>query len=230
MATMHGRSTILAHHRIGPSGRRSAYSTGLSARAAYTGLEPATSTTIATYADTTVNYGFDGDWGNAFSGRPTCSTSSRFKSAIARRAVSNCASPIMRSTGCRGWSACTRFELREDLHDTSAGVYVDPFDSTQNSTSLSVVSSQYRARTAPLYGQLDGDLGARRAGPWGCAASGAPVNTTTRRPIWTSRRRRIISIRRTICGAATSRWTPRSRRASICMRSSPAATRPAAST
>ena len=32
------------------------YSTGLSARATYTGIEPLTLTTIATYADTTVNY------------------------------------------------------------------------------------------------------------------------------------------------------------------------------
>ena len=53
------------------------------------------------------------------------------------------------------------FELREGLDDTSAGVYADPFDSTQNSTSLSVVSSQYRSRSGALYGQLDGDWGAR---------------------------------------------------------------------
>src|SRR5450432_3083797 len=40
------------------------YSTGLSARSTYLGWGPATLTTIATYADTKVNYGFDGDWGN----------------------------------------------------------------------------------------------------------------------------------------------------------------------
>ena len=40
------------------------YSTGISARATYTGFAPVTLTAIATYADTTVNYGYDGDWGN----------------------------------------------------------------------------------------------------------------------------------------------------------------------
>ena len=47
------------------------------------------------------------------------------------------------------------------MSDTSAGVYADPFDATQDSTSLSVVSSQYRSRSGALYGQLDGDWGAR---------------------------------------------------------------------
>src|SRR6202042_891444 len=53
------------------------------------------------------------------------------------------------------------FELREGLSDTSAGVYVDPFDATQNSDSLGVVSSQYHSRSTALYGQLDGDLNVR---------------------------------------------------------------------
>ena len=34
------------------------------AHSTYSGLGSTTLTTIATYADTTVNYGFDGDWGN----------------------------------------------------------------------------------------------------------------------------------------------------------------------
>jgi iron complex outermembrane recepter protein len=50
------------------------------------------------------------------------------------------------------------FELRESLGDTGAGNYVDPFDSTQNATSLTVVSSRYQARSGALYGQLDGNL------------------------------------------------------------------------
>ena len=53
------------------------------------------------------------------------------------------------------------FELRESLTDTSAGIYVDPFDATQNSDSLTVVSSEYRSRNGALYGQLDGDLSDR---------------------------------------------------------------------
>ena len=43
------------------------YSTGISARSTYSGWGSATLTTIATYADTKVNYGFDGDWGNPVS-------------------------------------------------------------------------------------------------------------------------------------------------------------------
>jgi outer membrane receptor for ferric coprogen and ferric-rhodotorulic acid len=47
------------------------------------------------------------------------------------------------------------------LTDTSAAVYIDPFDATQNSDSLTVVSSDYRSRNGALYGQLEGDLGER---------------------------------------------------------------------
>jgi outer membrane receptor for ferric coprogen and ferric-rhodotorulic acid len=47
------------------------------------------------------------------------------------------------------------------LSDTSAGIYADPFDASQDSTTLSVLSSQYRSRSGALYGQLDGDLGSR---------------------------------------------------------------------
>ena len=40
------------------------YSTGSPRARTYTGVDAATLTTIATYADTAVDYGFDGDWGN----------------------------------------------------------------------------------------------------------------------------------------------------------------------
>src|SRR5258708_17373237 len=53
------------------------------------------------------------------------------------------------------------FELRESLTDTSAGTYIDPFDSTQNLDSLSVISSQYRARNVAMYRQLDGNFSER---------------------------------------------------------------------
>jgi outer membrane cobalamin receptor len=53
------------------------------------------------------------------------------------------------------------FELRESLTDTSAGIYVDPFDATQNSDSLSVISSEYRSRNGAIYGQLDGNFSER---------------------------------------------------------------------
>jgi iron complex outermembrane recepter protein len=137
------------------------YSTGISARAAYTGLPAATVTAIATYADTTVNYGFDGDWGNPILWAPYSYDFTEYQ--IRHRST--------RSLELRAGNApehglswligAYAFELREGLNDTSAGVYADPFDATQDSTSLSVISSQYRSRSGALYGQLDGDWGAR---------------------------------------------------------------------
>ncbi len=141
------------------------YSTGLSARSTYSGVASATLTTIATYADTKVNYGFDSDWGNRLLWAPytddfteyqvryrsTRSLEFRLGDAAAKE------SP-QRLSWLVGVYA---FELRESLTDTTAGIYIDPFDATQNSDSLSVISSEYRSRNGAVYGQLDGSLSAR---------------------------------------------------------------------
>jgi outer membrane receptor protein involved in Fe transport len=137
------------------------YSTGVSAHATYTGLAPATLTSIATYADTVVNYGFDGDWGNPILWAPYTDDFTEYQ--VRHRSTRSLELRLADSPahGLSWLFGVYAFELREGLSDTSAGVYVDPFDATQNSDSLTVVRSQYHSRSSALYGQLDGDLGRR---------------------------------------------------------------------
>jgi iron complex outermembrane recepter protein len=141
------------------------YSTGLSARSTYTGLGSATLTTIATYADTKVNYGFDGDWGNPVLWAPY--TDDATEDQVRHRSTRSLEFRLGDTTtqesphGLSWLVGVYAFELRESLTDTSAAVYIDPFDATQNSDSLTVISSEYRSRNGAVYGQLDGDLGER---------------------------------------------------------------------
>ena len=141
------------------------YSTGLSARSTYSGWTPATLTTIATYADTKVNYGFDGDWGNPKLWAPYTYDFTEYQVRYrSTRSLEIRLSDTPAREAARGISwlvGVYAFELRETLTDTSAGTYVDPFDATQNSDSLSVVSSRYRSRNGAVYGQLDGNFSER---------------------------------------------------------------------
>ncbi len=137
------------------------YSTGVSAHATYTGLNAATLTTIATYADTTVNYGFDGDWGNAILWAPYTYDFTEYQ---VRHRSTRSLEMRLGNTPAHGLSwlfGVYGFELREGLSDTSAGAYADPFDATQDYATLTVISSRYRSRSGAVYGQLDGDLGNR---------------------------------------------------------------------
>jgi iron complex outermembrane recepter protein len=141
------------------------YSTGLSARSTYSGWEPVTLTTIATYADTKVNYGFDGDWGNPKLWAPY--TDDATEDQLRHRSTRSLEirlsdTPAPQTAHGISWLfGVYAFELRESLTDTSAATYVDPFDATQNSDSLSVVSSRYRSRNGAVYGQLDGNFSER---------------------------------------------------------------------
>jgi len=141
------------------------YSTGLSARSTYSGWGAATLTTIATYADTKVNYGFDGDWGNPKLWAPY--TDDATEDQLRHRSTRSLEirlsdTPTPQTAHGISWLfGVYAFELRESLTDTSAAIYVDPFDATQNSDSLSVVSSRYRSRNGAVYGQLDGNLSER---------------------------------------------------------------------
>jgi iron complex outermembrane receptor protein len=140
-------------------------STGLSARSTYTGFAAATLTTIATYADTKVNYGFDSDWGNPVLWAPYTYDYTEYQ--VRHRSTRSLEMRLGNSDtkepphGLSWLVGVYAFELRESLTDTTAGVYIDPFDATQNLDSLSVVSSAYRSRNGAVYGQLDGNLGER---------------------------------------------------------------------
>jgi iron complex outermembrane recepter protein len=140
------------------------YSTGFSARSTYSGLGSATLTTIATYADSKINYGFDGDWGNPILWAPytDVATEDQLRHRSTRSLEFRLGdTPVADAHGISWLVGVYAFELRESLTDTSAAIYVDPFDATQNSDSLSVVSSDYRSRSGAVYGQLDGDLSER---------------------------------------------------------------------
>jgi iron complex outermembrane recepter protein len=140
------------------------YSTGLSARSTYSGLGSATLTTIATYADTKVNYGFDSDWGNPVLWAPYTDdfTEDQLRHRSTRSLELRLAdTPAQSAHGISWLFGVYAFELRESLTDTTAGIYVDPFDATQNTNSLSVISSEYRSRNGALYGQLDGNFSER---------------------------------------------------------------------
>jgi iron complex outermembrane recepter protein len=137
------------------------YSTGISARATYGGFAPATLTTIATYADTTVNYAFDGDWGNPILWAPYTFDYTEYQ--VRHRSTRSLEMRLADTPkhGLAWLFGIYAFQLREGLSDTSAGLYEDPFDPTQDSQSLQVVQSQYHALNSALYGQLDGDVGPR---------------------------------------------------------------------
>jgi outer membrane receptor protein involved in Fe transport len=140
------------------------YSTGVSARVNYFGLAPATLTAIATYADTTVNYGFDGDWGNPILWAPYTYDFTEYQ--VRHRSTRSLEfrlsdAPAGSDRGFSWLVGVYAFELRETLTDTSSGIYIDPFDATQNAQSYTVVSSGYRSRNGAVYAQLDGDLSDR---------------------------------------------------------------------
>jgi iron complex outermembrane recepter protein len=142
------------------------YSTGFSAHSTYTGFASSTLTSIATYADTTVNYGFDGDWGNPVLWAPYTYDFTEYQARHrSTRSLEMRLSDAPAQTSPHGVSwlfGVYAFELRESLSDTSAGIYLDPFDATQDLNSFTVISSEYRSSNGALYAQLDGDFGEAR--------------------------------------------------------------------
>jgi len=137
------------------------YSTGIAARATYTGIEPLTVTGIATYADSDVTYSYDGDWGNEVLWAPY--TYDYTEIQVRHRSTRSVELRLSSSPshGLSWLCGLYALELEEGLDDTSAGLYIDPFDASQNSDSLTVVRSTYRATNSAVYGQLDGELGSR---------------------------------------------------------------------
>jgi len=137
------------------------YSTGLAARATYMGFAPATLTTIATYADSDITYSYDGDWGNSSTWAPYTFDYTEIQTRHRSTRSLELRLGDTPSHGLSWLAGIYAFGLHEGLEDTSAGLYVDPFDATQNGSNLTVVRSNYRALNTAFYGQLDGDLGSR---------------------------------------------------------------------
>jgi iron complex outermembrane recepter protein len=139
------------------------YSTGVSLRSTYSGIAPLTFTSIATYANSNIAYGYDGDWGNPQLWAPYTYDYTEYQ---VRHRSTRSLEFRLGNGAQHGFSwlvGVYGFELRESLTDTSAGRYVDPLDTTgeANSSSLTVISSDYRSRSGALYLQLDDELTAR---------------------------------------------------------------------
>lgn len=148
----------------------SQHSTGASLRLAYSGLGAATLTVIGTYAQTYVKYGYDGDWGNPLLWQPytydytEVQDRDRSTQSLEVRLGTNSAHGFDWLVGAYA------LRLTESLVDTSAGVYLDPFDPSANSVTDTVVTSYYRSQNAALFGELDGDLSARLRWTFGARA------------------------------------------------------------
>jgi iron complex outermembrane receptor protein len=137
------------------------HSTGAALRLDY-GEPGATHLTfIGTAADTRVKYGFDSDFGNPVLWAPytyeytDTQTRTRWTKSLELR-LSNPAERALQ------WLiGLYAFDLTEDLNDTAPGLYLDPFDPTQDSQSLTVTTSHYHSRNLAAFGELDGKLAAR---------------------------------------------------------------------
>ena len=136
------------------------FSTGASARSTLE-LAAYTFTAIATYADSTIHYGFDGDWGNARLWAPYTydftDEQRRYRStrSLELRLGRGGDATLSWLIGVYG------FELQESLTERSAGTYVDPFDPSASSATLTMTDSRFTARSGALYAQLDGRLNPR---------------------------------------------------------------------
>jgi outer membrane receptor protein involved in Fe transport len=138
------------------------YSTGASAHATWSGMPGAVVTAIATHAVSDIHYSYDGDWGNSQLWAPY--TYQYTEDQLRHRSTDSLELRVASSPAPQGpgWLfGAYGAQLRETLSDASAGLYIDPFDPGAGSQGLSILQSRYRARNGALYGQLDGDLGAR---------------------------------------------------------------------
>ncbi|HUK01801.1 MAG TPA: TonB-dependent receptor plug domain-containing protein [Steroidobacteraceae bacterium] len=136
------------------------HSTGAALHLEYTGASTAL-TLIGTYADSRVRYGFDSDWGNPVLWAPytydytDTQTRERRTNSFEARLASHTESRVQWLAGIY------TLQLKEDFNDVSPGQYVDPFDPTQDSTTLSQTVSAYSSRNTALFGELDGSLSQR---------------------------------------------------------------------
>ena len=136
------------------------HSTGISARAVYSGLPGATLTEIATYANSRIAYGYDGDWGNPLLWAPYTYNYTEFQT---RNRTTRSLELRLASDAKQGLAwlfGVYAFDMREALGDSSYGLYIDP-TADYSSQSLTVLTSRYRSRNGAVYGEFDGDLGAR---------------------------------------------------------------------
>src|SRR5208282_3625745 len=137
----------------------SQHSTGAALRLEYTLPSALTLTTIASYADSPIKYSYDGDWGNPILWAPYIYESSEVQNR--HRTTRNFelrlgANPASGPSWIVGVYA---LELRESLTDSIYNLYQDPTSQYFPPATDMVTTSEYRARSAALFGELDQDLG-----------------------------------------------------------------------
>lgn len=134
-------------------------STGASLRLAYSGFGPATLTVIGSYADTKVQYGFDGDWGNPVLWAPyvydytDAQSRNRATQSLEARLGTNSEHGFNWLVGVYG------LQLHESLTDTSAGIFFDPSAGGEvPAMAVSVSHSHFQSRAGAVFGEIDGEL------------------------------------------------------------------------
>jgi outer membrane receptor protein involved in Fe transport len=146
------------------------HSTGGSLHLEYRGPDSTLFTLIGTAADTSVRYGFDSDWGNPVLWAPYTydftdqQTRERHTRSLELRYGRSPEHGLKWLIGVYG------LELTEDFDDNAPGLYLDPFDPTQDLQSLSITTSHYRSRNEALFGELDGTLARRWSWSFGLRA------------------------------------------------------------
>jgi iron complex outermembrane receptor protein len=137
------------------------HSTGGSLRLDYAAPGATRLTFIGTMADSRVKYGYDSDFGNPVLWAPytyeytDTQTRTRWTKSLEVRLSSAAERTLQWLIGLYG------FDLTENLNDTAPGLYLDPFDPTQDSQSLTVTTSHYHSRNLAAFGELDGRLASR---------------------------------------------------------------------
>ncbi len=136
-------------------------STGAAAKLAYSGWSAGTLTLIGTFADSTIRYGYDGDWGNPAFWAPfiydyTEIQHRRRRTHSAEARFANDTNP--RLTWLLGAYA---FELRERFDDTSVGLFADPADGPPDAPEVKAIASRYRASSGALFAQAGSQFASR---------------------------------------------------------------------
>jgi outer membrane receptor protein involved in Fe transport len=118
-----------------------------------------TLTAIAALANSDSEYSFDSDWGNPQSWAPyTYNFFDRMLSTRRTRSLEvRLASDTAASPGSVSWLVgAYTLNLKENIHQTSTGTYIDPFDDANSGVLDDFLDSRYDATNVALFGQLDG--------------------------------------------------------------------------
>jgi len=144
-------------------GRDAQESVGASLKAVWYGSDRFSLTSITSFADSDIDFSFDGDWGNADAWAPFTydfiSVNSRERSTLSQEIRLTSASGGRIFSDSADWLLGLYFmKLTDDLQTLNQGSYFDPFVDFAFHLDDSFVSA-YDANNVALFGQLDIHLG-----------------------------------------------------------------------